>query len=218
MGIDAEPDVVGTSAQAAALLLAERLPAGARGARVRGRRACVEALTGARVRAGRRRAGRCGRRRMAPRVRLRAAHARGRRGAARRPFVATNFDPTYPVARWLRARRGCTRRGGATDGFGRDAVVAGKPEAADGRARPPPLGARAAWSWVTGPRPTARSHAALGWPFALVLSGVAGSIGGGTDSRPAAALRRGRLRALAPALVGALGRADAISVEADPLP
>ena len=50
---------------------------------------------------------------------------------------------------------------------------------------------------VVGDRPSTDGAfaAALGWPFALVLSGVAGSPGGEPVPDPAAALRRRRPRA-----------------------
>ena len=138
MGIDAEPDVIGTSAQAAALLLADTVPAGSRvlvcaGAGVR------EALTGQGfepVDDGPADAVVVGWHREFDFERLTRAADVARRGA---PFVATNlrFDLSGP--RRLRARRGCTRRGGA-DGFGRDPRGRGQTRRADGRARPPPLG------------------------------------------------------------------------------
>ena len=54
----------------------------------------------------------------------------------------------------------------------------------------------------------------LGWPFALVLSGVAGSAGGEPVPDPPPPFLGADLATLVPALVAAF----AISVEADPLP
>ncbi len=73
-------------------------------------------------------------------------------------------------------------------------------------------------SSATDHRPTARCARALEWPFALVLTGVAGSPGGEPVPDPAPPFVAADLAALAPELARALVRADAISVEADPLP
>jgi ribonucleotide monophosphatase NagD (HAD superfamily) len=90
-------------------------------------------------------------------------------------FVATNVDPTFPSAEGLLPGAGAIVASIAT-AAGRAPEVAGKPE--------PPMvelvhdryGDRGV---MIGDRPSTDGAlaAALGWPFALVLSGVAGSVG-----------------------------------------
>ena len=148
----------------------------------------------------RRRSGRRGRGGLAPRFRLRgdAAGSDAIRGAR---FIATNLDPTYPSAGGccpapVRSRRRSRPRAG------RQPIVAGKPEAADGRAgvravrqdrrrgRRSPLDRRQALR----PRSAGRSR--------FVLSGVAGP--GGEEEVPnPPRLRRHRLAGLAPQLLAA---------------
>ena len=91
-------------------------------------------------------------------------------------FVATNLDPTYPIDGGLVPGAGALAAAVAT-AAGRTPEVAGKPELPMAdlvRSRYGPLGL------VVGDRPTTDGAfaAALGWPFALVLSGVAGRAGG----------------------------------------
>ena len=92
-------------------------------------------------------------------------------------YVATNLDPTYPVPGGMIPGAGRARRRG---------VDRGRPP------RPPSRASRSSrWPTscaarygrtgiVVGDRPSTDGAfaAALGWPFALVLSGVAGSPGG----------------------------------------
>ncbi|HET9728640.1 MAG TPA: HAD-IIA family hydrolase, partial [Acidimicrobiia bacterium] len=90
-------------------------------------------------------------------------------------FVATNLDATYPVVDGLLPGAGAIVAAVATAG-GRQPEVAGKPEAPMVelvRARCGPDGV------MVGDRPSTDGAlaAALGWPFALVLSGVAGTPG-----------------------------------------
>jgi glycerol 3-phosphatase-2 len=96
------------------------------------------------------------------------------RGGAR--FVATNLDPTYPID------------GGVVPGAGAlaaaVATAAGhQPEGAGKPAKPMAELVRVRYGdtgVVVGDRPTTDGAFAgtLGWPFALVLSGVAGTVGG----------------------------------------
>ncbi|MFN8036078.1 MAG: HAD-IIA family hydrolase [Acidimicrobiia bacterium] len=91
-------------------------------------------------------------------------------------FVATNLDPTYPVPGGLLPGAGALVAAVAT-ASGRVPEVAGKPEpptVALVRAR---FGERGV---MVGDRPSTDGALAraLGWPFALVLSGVATAAGG----------------------------------------
>jgi len=104
--------------------------------------------------------------------RLRRASDAVRDGAR---FVATNSDPTYPSADGLLPGAGALVAAVAT-ASGRTPEVAGKPE-------PPTVAlvqARFGNDGVmVGDRPSTDGALAqaLGWPFALVLSGVAGRAG-----------------------------------------
>jgi glycerol 3-phosphatase-2 len=96
------------------------------------------------------------------------------RGGAR--FVATNLDPTYPIDGGVIPGAGALAAAVST-AAGREPEVAGKP------AMPMADLVRSRYGnagIVVGDRPTTDGAfaAALGWPFALVLSGVAGSAGG----------------------------------------
>ena len=182
-GIAAEPEEVCTSAQAAAVLVATRVPADARVLAAAGP-GVVEALEerGLAIVA-------------APPVdavvvgfhrdfdfdRLARAADAVRAGAV---YVATNLDPTYPVHGGMIPGAGALAAAVSTAG-GRTPEVAGKPEQSMAdlvRARFGNTGI------VVGDRPSTDGAfaAALGWPFALVLSGVAGSPGGEPvpDPRP----------------------------------
>jgi glycerol-1-phosphatase len=134
--------------------------------------------------------------------RLRRA-ADGVRSGAR--FVATNLDPTYPGSVGLLPGAGSLVAAVETAG-GRRPEVAGKPE--------PAMAAlvRARYDQpvvMIGDRPSTDGAfaAALGVPFALVLSGVAGTAGEESipDPRPPFVARD--LGELAPQLVEAFGRA-----------
>jgi 4-nitrophenyl phosphatase len=91
-------------------------------------------------------------------------------------YVATNLDPTYPVHGGMIPGAGALAAAVST-ASGRTPDVAGKPAAPMAdlvRTRYGRVGV------VVGDRPSTDGAfaAALGWPFALVLSGVAGSVGG----------------------------------------
>jgi HAD superfamily hydrolase (TIGR01450 family) len=133
--------------------------------------------------------------------RLRRA-ADGVRFGAR--FIATNLDPTYPGSDGLLPGAGSLVAAVATAG-GRRPEVAGKPEpamAALVRARydDPVV--------MIGDRPSTDGAfaTALGVPFALVLSGVAGTAGEEPVPDPPPAFVAPDLGKLAPMLVGAFGR------------
>ena len=211
VGIAAGPDDIGSSAQAAALLLADRLPAGSRvlvcaGAGVREALAeqgfdAVDAEPADAVVVGFHREFDFDRL-------VRAADV-ARNGGL---FVATNSDSTYPVPGGFLPGAGALVAAVATASSA-VAVVAGKPEA------PTVALVRRRWGdtgVVVGDRPSTDGALAenLGWPFALVLSGVAGSAGGEPVPDPPPPFLGADLATLVPALVAAF----AISVEADPLP
>lgn len=86
-------------------------------------------------------------------------------------FVATNLDPTYPVPGGLLPGAGSLVAAVRTAG-GREPEVAGKPFAPSAELVHRRLGPRGV---MVGDRPTTDGDfaRALGWPFALVLSGVA---------------------------------------------
>ena len=103
-------------------------------------------------------------------TRLDRAAAAVREGAR---FVATNADATYPGEHRVLPGAGSLVAAIAT-ASGRTPEVAGKPEAAD-RARwsGPGSATTGSW-WGTARRPTALLATRLGWPFAMVLSGIGG--------------------------------------------
>jgi HAD superfamily hydrolase (TIGR01450 family) len=118
-------------------------------------------------------------------------------------FVATNLDPTYPVHDGVIPGTGALVAAVST-AAGRRPEVAGKPEApmaALVRSRFGPRGI------VVGDRPSTDGAfaAALGWPFALVLSGVAGSPGGEPVPDPPPRFVASDLAALVPMLLAADG-------------
>jgi 4-nitrophenyl phosphatase len=94
------------------------------------------------------------------------------RGGAR--FVATNLDATYPVAGGLLPGAGALVAAVAV-AAGRPAEVAGKPERPTVELVRRVLGDRGV---MVGDRPSTDGALAdaLGWPFALVLSGVTGVV------------------------------------------
>jgi HAD superfamily hydrolase (TIGR01450 family) len=120
-------------------------------------------------------------------------------------FVATNLDATYPIPGGVQPGSGAIAAAIAT-ASGREPEVAGKPEApivALVRAR---FGERGV---VVGDRPSTDGAlaAALGWPYALVLSGVTreDAVAGGEpvpDPRPP--FVGADLAALVPELLAAL--------------
>ena len=90
-------------------------------------------------------------------------------------YVATNLDPSYPGAEGILPGAGSIAAA-VTAAAGREPEVAGKPAApavAYVRERLGRVGV------MVGDRPTTDGAfaAALGWPFALVLSGIAGPSG-----------------------------------------
>jgi len=119
-------------------------------------------------------------------------------------FVATNLDATYPVPAGLIPGAGSIVAAVAT-AAGASPEVAGKPEAPTVgiiRERYGDTGV------VVGDRPSTDGAlaAALGWPFALVLSGVTAAVappGGEAIPDPAPPFVGADLRAVVPALITA---------------
>jgi HAD superfamily hydrolase (TIGR01450 family) len=114
-------------------------------------------------------------------------------------FVATNLDPTYPIDGGLVPGAGALAAAVAV-AAGREPLVAGKPE------RPMADLVRARFGdvgIVIGDRPSTDGAfaAELGWPFALVLSGVAGQPGGEPVPDPAPAFVADDLARLAPMIL-----------------
>jgi glycerol 3-phosphatase-2 len=196
-GIEADGDDVGSSAQAAAALVAQQLPAGARVLACAGA-GVVEALEATGFHAVDTEPASAvvvGWHRTFDFERLARAADAVRAGAL---FVATNADPTYPSADGLLPGAGAIVAAVAT-AAGRQPVVAGKPH--------PPMVAlvRARFGNVgvmVGDRPSTDGAlaAALGWPFALVLSGVVGSVGEERIPEPRPALVGADLVAIVPEL------------------
>ena len=123
------------------------------------------------------------------------------RGAAL--FVATNLDPTYPIAGGVVPGTGALAAAVAT-AAGRAPEVAGKPE------RPMADLVRVRFGSVglmIGDRPSTDGAFAqvLGWPFALVLSGVAGADGEEPVPDPAPAFVADDLARLVPLILGNVG-------------
>ncbi len=170
-GVDARPDEVLTSALAAAALLGESLAPGARVLVCAGV-GVVEALEEVGltpVRDGACDAVVVGFHREFDFERLDRAAAAVRAGAR---FVATNLDATYPIAGGLLPGAGALVAAVAT-AAGRAPEVAGKPD----RPTVDLVRARLGTDGVmVGDRPSTDGALAdaLGWPFALVLSGVTG--------------------------------------------
>lgn len=120
-------------------------------------------------------------------------------------FVATNLDATYPVAGGMIPGSGAIAAAVAT-ASGRAPEVAGKPEPATVALVRERLGSTGI---VVGDRPTSDGALAdaLGWPFALVLSGVTGREavpGGEAIPEPEPPFVADDLGRLAPRLVAAL--------------
>lgn len=172
VGIAVEPGEILTSALAAADLLARDLPPGARVLACAGA-GVVEALEArglAVVDAWPCEAVVVGWHQNFDFDRLALASAAVRQGAR---FVATNLDSTYPAEEGLLPGNGALVAAVATAG-GRQPEVAGKPE--------PPTVAMVRQRFgshgvVAGDRPSTDGAlaAALGWPFALVVSEATGS-------------------------------------------
>ena len=122
------------------------------------------------------------------------------RGGAR--FVATNLDPTYPIDGGVVPGAGALAAAVAT-AAGRAPEVAGKPELSMAELVRSRFGNAGV---VVGDRPTTDGAfaATLGWPFALVLSGVAGSDGGEPEPDPPPPFVAADLAGLVPLLLGAV--------------
>ncbi|MDQ1521858.1 MAG: hypothetical protein QOI55_2931, partial [Actinomycetota bacterium] len=119
------------------------------------------------------------------------------RGGAR--LVATNLDPTYPAPHGMLPGAGSLVAAVAT-ASGQTPEVAGKPAAATVALVRERLGNDGI---VVGDRPSTDGAlaAALGWPFALVLSGVAGTPGEEGVPDPPPPFVAADLKALAPMLI-----------------
>jgi HAD superfamily hydrolase (TIGR01450 family) len=91
-------------------------------------------------------------------------------------YIATNLDATYPAAHGLLPGAGSIAAA-VTTASGVSPEVAGKPHAATVNLVHERFGSHGV---MVGDRPSTDGAlaAALGWPFALVLSGVAGAKGG----------------------------------------
>jgi 4-nitrophenyl phosphatase len=174
VGIETSADDVGTSAQAAATLLTRELAPGARVLACAGD-GVVEALQSSGFDVVDEKPADAvvvGWHRTFDFERLRRASDAIRAGAR---FVATNADPTYPSADGLLPGAGAIVAAVAT-AASRTPVIAGKPEA------PTVALVRARFGndgVMVGDRPSTDGAlaAALGWPFALVLTGIAGPDG-----------------------------------------
>jgi len=200
-GVPAVADDVLSSAMAAARLLASDLPAGARVLSYSGPgvREALEAVGLVPVDSMPAAAVVVGWHRDFDFDRLARAADAVREGAR---FVATNVDPTYPTATGVVPGTGALVAALAT-ASGRQPEVAGKPMAPMAdlvRAACGPDGV------MIGDLPSSDGAfaAALGWPFALVLSGIAGSAGGEPIPDPTPPFVAADLRALAPELLEAL--------------
>jgi glycerol 3-phosphatase-2 len=173
--IDAVADDVATSAQAAAAMVADTLSVGARVLACAGP-GVSEALKAAGFRVvdtGPADAVVVGWHREFDFERLDRA-ARAVRAGAR--FVATNLDSTFPASEGLLPGNGALVAAVAT-AAGVVAEVAGKPEPPTVTLVQERFGTSGV---VVGDRPSTDGAlaAALGWPFGLVMSGVAGAPGG----------------------------------------
>jgi 4-nitrophenyl phosphatase len=175
-GIDCEPDDIATSAQAAALLATEILPRGAKVLACAGP-GVVEALTDVDFEVvddpKQAVAVVVGFHRDFDFERLTRASDALRAGAV---YIATNEDATYPVPGGFVPGAGAIVAAVST-ASGRAPEVAGKPYPPTVQLVHERFGAHGV---MVGDRPSTDGALAdaLGWPFALVLSGVAGSKGG----------------------------------------
>ena len=203
IGVDASPDDVLTSALAAAALLAASLPAASR-VLACGGPGVVEALGKAGlepVDAPPAAAVVVGFHRSFAFEELDRASRAVREGAR---FVATNVDATYPVPGGLMPGSGAIAAAVAT-ASGAPPEVAGKPEAPMVALVRERLGDHGV---VVGDRPSSDGVLAerLGWPFALVLSGVTAAVappGGEAIPDPPPPFVGSDLAALVPAILAA---------------
>ena len=203
-GVPASADDVMTSAVAAATLLSAALQPGASVLACAGP-GVVDALTGAGLRPVRRAPADAvvvGLHRDFDFDELDRASAAVRDGAR---FVATNLDATYPVAGGMIPGSGAIAAAVAT-ASGRAPEVAGKPERPMVELVRTRLGMTGV---VVGDRPSTDGAFAdaLGWPFALVLSGVTRRdpvAGGESIPEPPPPFVATDLAALAPQLVDAM--------------
>ena len=120
--------------------------------------------------------------------------------------MATNLDATYPVPGGLVPGSGAIAAAVAT-ASGRTPEVAGKPEAPMAALVRERLGSKGV---VVGDRPSSDGRLAevLGWPFALVLSGVTAEVappGGEAIPNPPPPFVAAHLGELAPSLIAAFG-------------
>lgn len=121
-------------------------------------------------------------------------------------FVATNLDATYPIAGGRLLPGAGSLVAAVATASGRRPEVAGKPYPAAARMVHHRLGPRGV---MVGDRPTTDGDfaARLGWPFALVLSGVCARVPGPGEEPvpdPPPPYLADDLAALVPALVGDL--------------
>jgi HAD superfamily hydrolase (TIGR01450 family) len=206
VGVDAAADDIATSAQAAAALLAADTAPGTRVLACAGP-GVVEALEArgfVAVDDGPADAVVVGWHRTFDYERLRRASDAVRAGAR---YIATNTDPTYPTANGSMPGAGSIAAAVSTAG-GREPEIAGKPwppTVALVRARFGEHGV------MIGDRPSTDGALAdaIGWPFALVLSGVAGPSGEERVPDPPPPFVAADLGALAPELVGSFGARQA---------
>ena len=201
-GIDCEPDDIATSAQAAALLASEMLPGQAKVLTCAGP-GVTEALTelefeivddpkqAVAVVVGFNRD-------FDFNLLTRASDA-VRRGAV---YIATNEDSTYPIPGGFVPGAGALVAAVST-ASGRAPEVAGKPYSPTVHLVQERFGAHGI---MVGDRPSTDGALAgeLGWPFALVLSGVAGSEGGEAVPDPPPPFVAPDLAHLVPDLVHAI--------------
>jgi glycerol 3-phosphatase-2 len=204
VGVPASPEDVMTSALAAASLLASALGPGARVLACAGP-GVVEALESVGLRPVRDEPADAvvvGFHRDFDYDELVRASAAVRAGAR---FVATNLDATYPVAGGMIPGSGAIAAAVAT-ASGRNPEVAGKPERPMVELVRERLGTAGV---VVGDRPSTDGAFAdaLGWPFALVLSGVTRldePAGGESIPEPPPPFVADDLAAVAPQLVDAM--------------
>ena len=206
LGFAATPDEVLTSAIAAATLLAKKLAPGTRVLASAGP-GVFEALAACGLEAVRETPAEAVVVGLPPRLRLRRSRSHRSRRARGRVLRRHQHGRHVSDTRRLVARHRIARG----RGLGRVRChPGGRGEArgADGRARARSARAHRCDGRATGRPPTARWPTALGWPFALVLSGVTAAIappGGEAIPDPPPAFVAADLGELAPRLIAAFG-------------